>query len=294
MFVATQLDISDQITGRVTSLLVAREPDIVDEMSGRFAAENWICRDISSLFMATISDVFDKTSAQFAAFNRICSMRCQDIFQMFLATELDIFDRAIWKPKTGVGTFSRQVSNNKPHILGEDVGMSYSWKQDNFHETLGSFLVVFVVTKLDVSHKMLEQFAVKIMIFLIDVKTFSINQNWIFLTRRQDIVFASKEPAKPKTWSYLKTSILSLSTLLSKDETTSCPSTEAKSWGAESSNMEVILRDPRLDDAGYILYFEFPMTRLKPTAITEYLTNKYCLCIQTLIYLIPPCQSSSN
>lgn len=166
MFVATQLDISDQITGRVTSLLVAREPDIVDEMSGRFAAENWICRDISSLFMATISDVFAKTSAQFAAVNRICSMRCQDIFQLFLATELDIFDRAIWKPKTGVGTFSRQVSNNKPHILGEDVGMSYSWKQDNFHEILGSFLVVFVVTKLDVSHKMLEQFAVKIIIFL--------------------------------------------------------------------------------------------------------------------------------
>lgn len=76
-------------------------------------------------------------------------------------------------------------------------------------------------------------------------------------------MFASKESAKPKNWSYLKTSILSLSTLLSKDETTSCPSTEAKSWGAESSNMEVILRDPRLDDAGYILYFEFPMTRLK-------------------------------
>lgn len=44
--------------------------------------------------------------------------------------------------------------------------MSYSWKQDNFHETLGSFLVVFVVTKLDVSHEMLEQFAVKIIIFL--------------------------------------------------------------------------------------------------------------------------------
>lgn len=121
---------------------------------------------ISSLFMAKILDVFDKTSAQFTAVNRICSMRCQDIFQLFLATELDIFDQTIWKPKTGVGTFPRQVSNNKPHILGEDVGMSYSWKQDNFHETLGSFLVVFLVTKLDVSHEMLEQFAVKIMIFL--------------------------------------------------------------------------------------------------------------------------------
>lgn len=44
--------------------------------------------------------------------------------------------------------------------------MSYSWKQDNFHETLGSFLVVFVVTKLDVSHKMLEQLAVKKLILL--------------------------------------------------------------------------------------------------------------------------------
>lgn len=48
MFVATRLDISDQITGHVTGLLVARKPDIIDEMSGRFAAENWICRDISS------------------------------------------------------------------------------------------------------------------------------------------------------------------------------------------------------------------------------------------------------
>lgn len=95
MFVATRLDISDQTTGHVTGLLVARKPDIIDEMSGRFAAENWICRDISSLFMATILDVFDKTLAQFAAVNRICSMRCQDIFQLFLATELDIFDRAI-------------------------------------------------------------------------------------------------------------------------------------------------------------------------------------------------------
>ena len=39
--------------------------------------------------------------------------------------------------------------------------MCYSWKQDDFHETLGSFPVEFVATKLDVSHKMLEQFAVK-------------------------------------------------------------------------------------------------------------------------------------
>lgn len=50
--------------------------------------------------------------------------------------------------------------------------MSYSWKQDNFHEILGSFLVVFVVTKLDVSHKMLEQFAVKNDIFNVTTRRF--------------------------------------------------------------------------------------------------------------------------
>lgn len=68
MFVAAQLDVSDQISGHLTGLLVARKSDFIDEVSGRFAAQKLeLSRHFPAVFMATISDVCDKTSAQFAA-----------------------------------------------------------------------------------------------------------------------------------------------------------------------------------------------------------------------------------